>query len=177
MLAPIPGPRKAQAATELMGLVRNSPDAATFSTRLADTVEKWIAAPAGRAVPGAIAAGRGDPEETLTNIALAPAGEAIGRAVIGGAGKLWNAVRGAGEGAGAGAGAGAGTGSAQATEAGISDAVARDASKFRLTPDRTVQGANGEALRASDDMIDLANMADVDKKVLKTARDLGSRTN
>lgn len=174
MLAPLPGPRKAQAATELLGLVREAPDAATFSTRLADTVQNWIAAPAARAVPGAIAAGRGDPEETLTNIALAPAGEAIGRAVIGGAGKLWNALR-APEGAAGGAADAAAdaTRSTQATEAGISDAVARDASKFRLTPDRNVQGANGETLRASDDAIDLANMADVDKKVLKTARDLG----
>lgn len=174
MLAPLPGPRKAQAATELMGLVRNSPDAATFSSRLADTVQNWIAAPAARAVPGAVAAGRGDPEETLTNIALAPAGEAIGRAVIGGAGKLWNALR-APEGAARGAADAAAdaTRSTQASEGAISDAVARDQSKFRLTPDRTVQGANGEAVRASDDAIDLANMADVDKKVLKTARDLG----
>lgn len=174
MLTPLPGPKKAQAATELMGLVRNSPDAATFSTRLADAVQNWVAAPAARAVPGAVAAGRGDPEETLTNIALAPAGEAIGRAVIGGAGKLWNALRG-GEGA-AGAGADAATDAArstQATEANISDAVARDASRFRLTPDQTVRGANGAPLRASQDAIDLANMADVDRKVLKSAQDLG----
>lgn len=170
MLAPLPGPKKAQAATELMGIVRDAPDVAQFGTRVADAVQRWVAAPAARAVPGGIAAGRGDPEETLTNIALAPAGEAIGRAVIGGAGKLWNALRGAEAGAGAGAGAG---GSSQATEAGISDAVARDASRFRLTPDRTVAGADGAALRASDDAIDLANMADVDKKLMKSARDLG----
>lgn len=174
MLAPLPGPRKAQAATELLGLVREAPDATSFATRLADMTQNWIAAPAARAVPGAIAAGRGDPEETLTNIALAPAGEAIGRAVIGGAGKLWNALR-APEGAAGGAADAAAdaTRSTQATEAGISDAVARDASKFRLTPDRNVQGANGETLRASDDAIDLANMADVDRKVLKSAQDLG----
>ncbi|AGZ17817.1 transglycosylase [Enterobacteria phage IME_EC2] len=174
MLAPLPGPRKAQAATELLGLVREAPDATSFATRLADMTQNWIAAPAARAVPGAIAAGRGDPEETLTNIALAPAGEAVGRAVIGGAGRLWNALRG-GEGAAGGAADAAAdaTRSTQATEAGISDAVARDASKFRLTPDQTVQGANGETLRASDEMIDLANMADVDKKLMKTARDLG----
>ncbi|QHR72866.1 hypothetical protein sortsyn_1 [Escherichia phage sortsyn] len=174
MLAPLPGPRKAQAATELLGLVREAPDATSFATRLADMTQNWIAAPAARAVPGAIAAGRGDPEETLTNIALAPAGEAVGRAVIGGAGRLWNALRG-GEGAAGGAADAAAdaTRSTQATEAGISDAVARDASKFRLTPDQNVQGANGETLRASDEMIDLANMADVDKKLMKTARDLG----
>lgn len=175
MLAPLPGPRKAQAATELMGIVRDAPDAAQFGTRVADAVQRWVAAPAARAVPGAVAAGRGDPEETLTNIALAPAGEAVGRAIIGGAGKLWQAVRGAGEGAGGAGGAGAADAarSTQASEAGISDAVARDASKFRLTPDRNVQGANGETLRASDEAIDLANMADVDKKLMKTARDLG----
>ena len=34
-------------------------------------------------------------------------------------------------------------------------------------------GANGETLRASDDVIDLANMADVDKKVMKSAQALG----
>lgn len=175
MLAPLPGPRKAQAATELMGIVRDAPDAAQFGTRVADAVQRWVAAPAARAVPGAVAAGRGDPEETLTNIALAPAGEAVGRAIIGGAGKLWQAVRGAGEGAGGAGGAGAADAarSTQASEAGISDAVARDASKFRLTPDRNVQGVNGDTLRASDEAIDLANMADVDKKLMKTARDLG----
>lgn len=175
MLAPLPGPRKAAAAEELMGIVRDAPDVAQFGTRVADAVQRWVAAPAARAVPGAVAAGRGDPEETLTNIALAPAGEAVGRAIIGGAGKLWQAVRGAGEGAGGAGGAGAADAarSTQASEAGISDAVARDASKFRLTPDRTVQGANGETLRASDEAIDLANMADVDKKLMKTARDLG----
>lgn len=175
MLAPLPGPRKAQAATELMGIVRDAPDVAQFGTRVADAVQRWVAAPAARAVPGAVAAGRGDPEETLTNIALAPAGEAVGRAVIGGAGKLWQALRGAGEGAG-GAGADAAADAArstQASEAGISDAVARDASKFRLTPDRNVAGADGQTLRASDEAIDLANMADVDKKLFKTARDLG----
>lgn len=174
MLTPLPGPKKAQAATELMGLVRNSPDAATFSTRLADAVQNWVAAPAARAVPGSVAAGRGDPEETLQNIALAPAGEAVGRAVIGGAGKLWNALRGGEGAAGAGADAAADAArSTQATEANISDAVARDASRFRLTPDQTVQGANGAPLRASQDAIDLANMADVDRKVLKSAQDLG----
>lgn len=175
MLAPLPGPRKAAAAEELMGIVRDAPDVAQFGTRVADAVQRWVAAPAARAVPGAVAAGRGDPEETLTNIALAPAGEAVGRAIIGGAGKLWQAVRGAGEGAGGAGGAGAADAarSTQASEAGISDAVARDASKFRLTPDRTVQGVNGETLRASDEAIDLANMADVDKKLMKTARDLG----
>lgn len=174
MLAPIPGPRKAAAAEELMGIVRDAPDVAQFGTRVADAVQRWVAAPAARAVPGAVAAGRGDPEETLTNIALAPAGEAVGRAIIGGAGKLWNAVRGAEAGAGgAGAGAADAARSTQATESGISDAVARDASKFRLTPDRPVTGANGEQLRASDEAIDLANMADVDKKLMKTARDLG----
>lgn len=175
MLAPLPGPRKAAAAEELMGIVRDAPDVAQFGTRVADAVQRWVAAPAARAVPGAVAAGRGDPEETLTNIALAPAGEAVGRAIIGGAGKLWQAVRGAGEGAGGAGGAGAADAarSTQASEANISDAVARDASKFRLTPDRTVQGANGDTLRASDDAIDLANMADVDKKLMKTARDLG----
>lgn len=175
MLAPLPGPRKAAAAEELMGIVRDAPDVAQFGTRVADAVQRWVAAPAARAVPGAVAAGRGDPEETLTNIALAPAGEAVGRAIIGGAGKLWQAVRGAGEGAGGAGGAGAADAarSTQASEAGISDAVARDASKFRLTPDRTVQGVDGETLRASDEAIDLANMADVDKKLMKTARDLG----
>lgn len=175
MLAPLPGPRKAAAAEELMGIVRDAPDAAQFGTRVADAVQRWVAAPAARAVPGAVAAGRGDPEETLTNIALAPAGEAVGRAIIGGAGKLWQAVRGAGEGAGGAGGAGAADAarSTQASEAGISDAVARDASKFRLTPDRTVQGVDGDTLRASDEAIDLANMADVDKKLMKTARDLG----
>lgn len=178
MLAPLPGPRKAAAAEELMGIVRDAPDVAQFGTRVADAVQRWVAAPAARAVPGAVAAGRGDPEDTLTNIALAPAGEAVGRAIIGGAGRLWQAVRGAGEGAGAAGGAGADAAadaarSTQASEAGISDAVARDASKFRLTPDRTVQGANGETLRASDEAIDLANMADVDKKLMKTAQQLG----
>lgn len=178
MLAPLPGPRKAAAAEELMGIVRDAPDVAQFGTRVADAVQRWVAAPAARAVPGAVAAGRGDPEETLTNIALAPAGEAVGRAIIGGAGRLWQAVRGAGEGAGGAGGAGADAAadavrSTQASEAGISDAVARDASKFRLTPDRNVQGANGDTLRASDEAIDLANMADVDKKLMKTARDLG----
>lgn len=191
LLAPLPSAGKAKAATELMGLAeRASPEAASVLTRVADGIQKWIAAPAARAVPGSIAAGRGDPEETLTNIALAPAGEALGRAVIGGGSKLWNAAKGVWEdagaaaGAGNGAGAGAGRGAGDippTTEAGISDAVARDQSKFRLTPDRQVAGENGqpvlspagEPIKASEDLMDLANMADVDRKVMRAAQELG----
>lgn len=191
LLAPLPSAGKAKAATELMGLAeRASPEAASVLTRVADGIQKWIAAPAARAVPGSIAAGRGDPEETLTNIALAPAGEAVGRALIGGAGKVWNAAKGvwedlgaAGRGAGdAGAGAGRGAGDIPpTTEASISDAVARDQSKFRLTPDRQVAGENGqpvvspagEPIRASEDLMNLANMADVDRKVMRAAQELG----
>lgn len=191
LLAPLPSAGKAKAATELMGLAeRASPEAAGVLTRVADGIQKWIAAPAARAVPGSIAAGRGDPEETLTNIALAPAGEALGRAVIGGGSRLWNAAKGVWEDLGA-AGAGAGDAGAAAgrgagdipptTEAGISDAVARDQSKFRLTPDRQVAGENGQPvvspagqpLKASEDMMDLANMADVDRKVMRAAQELG----
>ncbi len=190
LLAPLPSAGKAKAATELMGLAeRASPEAASVLTRVADGIQKWIAAPAARAVPGSIAAGRGDPEETLTNIALAPAGEAVAKALIGGGSRLWNAAKGVWEdagAAGAGAGdAGAGAGRASdippATEANISDAVARDQSKFRFTPDRQVAdeagnpvvSPSGEPVRASDDLIDLANMADVDRKVMRAAQQLG----
>lgn len=182
LLAPLPSAGKAKAATELMGLAeRASPEAASVLTRIADGIQKWIAAPAARAVPGSIAAGRGDPEETLTNIALAPAGEAAAKAIIGGGSKLWNAAKGVWEDAGAAAGAGAGdaAGAGRAadvpppTEANISDAVARDQSKFRFTGDQNVAGANGENIRASQDAIDLANMADVDKKLMRTAQQLG----
>lgn len=176
LLAPLPSAGKAKAATELMGLAeRASPEAASVLTRVADGIQKWIAAPAARAVPGSIAAGRGDPEETLTNIALAPAGEAVGRALIGGGSKLWNAAKGVWEDAGA-AGAGAGRGAGDvpaATEANISDAVARDQSKFRFTGDQNVAAPNGENIRASQDAIDLANMADVDRKVMRAAQQLG----
>ena len=175
LLAPLPSAGKAKAATELMGLAeRASPEVASVLTRVADGVEKWVAAPAARAVPGSIAAGRGDPEETLTNIALAPAGEAVGRALIGGAGKVWNAAKGAWEEAGAASrAAGDAAPTPAATEANISDAVARDQSKFRFTGDENVAGANGENVRASQDAIDLANMADVDKKLMRTAQQLG----
>lgn len=193
LLAPLPSAGKAKAATELMGLAeRASPEAAGVLTRVADGIQKWIAAPAARAVPGSIAAGRGDPEDTLTNIALAPAGEAVGRAIIGGGSRLWNAAKGiwedagaaAGAGNGAGSGAGAGRGAGEvppATEAGISDAVARDQSKFRLTPDRQVadEAGNpvvspaGQPIKASEELMDLANMADVDRKVMRAAQELG----
>ncbi len=175
LLAPLPSAGKAKAATELMGLAeRASPEVASVLTRVADGVEKWIAAPAARAVPGSIAAGRGDPEETLTNIALAPAGEAVGRALIGGAGKVWNAAKGAWEEAGAASrAAGDAAPTPAATEANISDAVARDQSKFRFTGDENVAAPNGENVRASQDTIDLANMADVDKKLMRTAQQLG----
>ncbi len=175
LLAPLPSAGKAKAATELMGLAeRASPEAAGVLTRVADGIQKWIAAPAARAVPGSIAAGRGDPEETLTNIALAPAGEAVGRALIGGAGKVWNAAKGAWEEAGAASrAAGDAAPTPAATEANISDAVARDQSKFRFTGDQNVAAPNGESVRASQDTIDLANMADVDKKLMRTAQQLG----
>lgn len=175
LLAPLPSAGKAKAATELMGLAeRASPEAAGVLTRVADGIQKWIAAPAARAVPGSIAAGRGDPEETLTNIALAPAGEAVGRALIGGASKVWNAAKGVWEEAGAASrAAGDAAPTPAATEANISDAVARDQSKFRFTGDQNVAAPNGENLRASQDTIDLANMADVDKKLMRTAQQLG----
>lgn len=175
LLAPLPSAGKAKAATELMGLAeRASPEVASVLTRVADGVEKWVAAPAARAVPGSIAAGRGDPEETLTNIALSPAGEAVGRALIGGASKVWNAAKGAWEEAGAASrAAGDAAPTPAATEANISDAVARDQSKFRFTGDENVAAPNGENLRASQDAIDLANMADVDKKLMRTAQQLG----
>lgn len=175
LLAPLPSAGKAKAATELMGLAeRASPEAASVLTRVADGIQKWIAAPAARAVPGSIAAGRGDPEETLTNIALAPAGEAVGRALIGGAGKVWNAAKGVWEEAGAASrAAGEAAPTPASSEANISDAVARDQSKFRLTGDQNVAAPNGENIRASQDAIDLANMADVDRKVMRAAQQLG----
>lgn len=184
-LAPLPG-GAATAAPRIQGIAREmaelagtaSPEVASILQRLGGVLENRIAAPAARAVPGALAASEGDQSDALIGIAAGPVGEAavnaVGAAARRAAPVIRDLIRPAEDATGA--GAGAGTGGADATQQAAIDAVRQDATAAARgsAPRTTVtDAATGETASAPNAAINLARRGDIDPEVVRAADELG----
>lgn len=184
-LAPLPG-GAATAAPKIQGIAREmaelagtaSPEVASILQRLGGVLENRIAAPAARAVPGALAASEGDQGDALIGIAAGPVGEAavnaVGAAARRAAPVIRDLIRPAEDAAGA--GTGAGTGGTEAAQQAAIDAVRQDATAAARgsAPRTTVtDAATGETASAPNAAINLARRGDIDPEVVRAADELG----
>lgn len=151
-----------------------SPEVASILRSLGGFVENRIAAPAARAIPGAIASSGGDEDKTAIGIAAGPIGEGVVNLVTTAARKAAPVVSDAIDAIRPAASEPPAQGSraaAEASEKQVGDA-AQEANR-RFTQQGTTTDAVGQATRAPQAAIDLADAAQVDRAVLRSAGKLG----
>lgn len=165
-------PAVARELAELAGTA--SPEVASILQRLGGFVENRIVAPAARATPGAIASSGGDEDKTAIGIAAGPIGEGIVNAVGAAARRAAPVVSDALDAIRPAASEPPAPGSvaaARQTEQQVGDA-AQEANR-RFTQQGTTTDAAGQATTAPQAAIDLADAAQVDQAVLRSAGKLG----
>jgi len=174
-------PAVARELAELAGTA--SPEVASILQRLGGFVENRIAAPAARATPGAIAASGGDEDKAAIGIAAGPIGEGLANGIGAGVRRAAPVVsdvidkfRPAPEATATGSAA-RNQAARDATEQQIGDAAAEANRRFtqRATVETRAADASNpaEPVTAPQAAIDLANAAQVDKAVLRSAGALG----
>lgn len=171
-------PAIAREMAELAGTA--SPEVASILQRLGGFLENRIAAPAARATPGAIASSGGDEDRTAIGIAAGPIGEGLVNAAAAGARKAAPVVSDVIDRFRPAPAEPPAPGSVAAmadTEQGIGDAAVEANRRFtqrKTVETRPADGTNeAETITAPQAAIDLANAADVDKAVLRSAGKLG----